>query len=791
MKCIILAGGMGDKMWPLSRREYPKQFINIRENRSLLQETVGRNMPLCEEIFIMGNIAHNFIIDGQMEVFQGLKYRTFYEEEPRGTAFPVVMAAFSCNPSEHMYVLNSDHFADGNTYQSEIMKATDFLKSGKMVAFGVQKDKFKSNYHYFFFDNNDRSRLTDVLRFHDESDYIRTKKNRAVRTLVNTGLFLCTAGDFLNDLKKEFPDYYDACRAVHKKLKTTSRNIYISKDDIEDIESYSLEHILYKNVSDKVILEPEFDWSEVASFDIFKEHSLYGYSKNILKENCEDVTIINQDSEKLVVANDLKDMYVVNTGDAIYITTKERADDIKNIVETVVNPYDNQHVNVNEGFFNHGNIIYRPWGYRENLTKDNNYLVKKVVLFPGKAIGIHKHNTRSEQWSVVEGEISVFIDGIESVVTKGDSTSVLPGVKHEIINKGTANAVFIETSIGQETSINEQDIVSVSSEGKQPEAVNKELIKLSPAFKDYLWGGTKLRDVYNKQCDYEKIAESWELSAHQSGSSVVASGRYTGRTFTDYLEKIGKNSLGWKAEGFDRFPILIKFIDAKEDLSIQIHPDDEYALKNEGELGKNEMWYIVDCDEDSYIYWGVNEKITAEELKKKVDDGTILEVLNKVKVKKGDVIFVEAGTIHAIGKGIMICEIQQNSDCTYRLYDYDRRDRYGNHRELHLDKAMSVIDLSLKENLPVRSEETVCDGYTKSILASCKYFQCERYEIEKYAEITMDLSSFKSFIFLDGEGTISDGTNSYEIKPLDSFFMPAADSPVRIDGKCTVLVTRI
>ena len=120
-----------------------------------------------------------------------------------------------------------------------------------------------------------------------------------------------------------------------------------------------------------------------------------------------------------------------------------------------------------------------------------------------------------------------------------------------------------------------------------------------------------------------------------------------------------------------------------------------------------------------------------------------------------------------------------------------RKDRYGNHRELHLDKAMSVIDLSLKENLPVRSEETVCDGHTKRILASCKYFQCERYEIEKYAEITMDLSSFKSFIFLDGEGTISDGTNSYEIKPLDSFFMPAADSPVRIDGKCTVLVTRI
>lgn len=791
MKCIILAGGTGDKMWPLSRREYPKQFINIRENRSLLQETVGRNMPLCEEIFIMGNVAHNFIIDGQMEVFQGLKYRTFYEEEARGTAFPVVMAALSCNPSEHMYVLNSDHFADGSTYQSEIMKATDLLKSGKMVAFGAQKDKFKSNYDYFFFDNNDECRLTDVLRFEDESDYVRVKESRSVRTLVNTGMFLCAAGDFLNDLKNEFPDYYSKCRAVHKKLKTTSRNIYISRDDVKDIPNYSLEKILYNSVSNKVILEPEFQWSEVASFDIFKEHGLYGYSKNILKENCEDVTIINQDSEKLVVANDLKDMYVVNTDDAIYITTKERADDIKDIVETVVNGSEKQSANVNDGFFNHGNIIYRPWGYRENLTKDNNYLVRKVVLFPGKAINIHKHNTRSEQWSVVEGEISVFIDGSESVITKGNSASVLPGIRHEILNKSNVNAVFIETSIGKESLINEQDMVSESAEGRRPEMADNELVKLSPAFKDYLWGGTRLRDVYNKQCDYEKIAESWELSAHEAGSSVVTTGRYKGRTFTDYLEKTGRKSLGWKAEGFDRFPILIKFIDAKEDLSVQIHPDDEFALKNEGELGKNEMWYIVDCNEDSFVYWGVNKSITEEELRNKVADGTVTSVLNKVKVKKGDVIFVEAGTIHAIGKGIMLCEIQQNSNCTYRLYDYGRKDRYGNHRELHLDKAMSVLDLSKKGNLPEKSEETVWEGYTKSVLASCKYFQCERYKIDSFADIPMDLSSFKSFVFIDGEGTISDGMNSYEIRPLDSYFMPASDLSVRIEGKCTVLVTRI
>ena len=594
MKCIILAGGTGDKMLPLSRREYPRQFINIRENRSLLQETVSRNMPLCEEVFIMANAAHDFIIDEQMEVFQGLKYRTFYEEEAKGTAFPIVMAALSCNPSERLYVLNADHFADGSLYQAEIMKATDLLKAGKMVAFGMQKTRFKSNYDYFFFDKNDENKLKDVLRFGDEADYIRERNHRNVRTLVNTGLFLCIAGDFLNDLKKEFPDYYNACKAIHKKLKTSSRNIYISKELLKDIVKCRLENILYRNLHNKVVVEPDFYWSEVTPLE------------------CE-----------------------------------------------------------------------------------------------------------------------------------------------------------------------------------QPEDNAKELIKLAPSFKDYLWGGTRLRDIYGKKCDYDKIAESWELSAHEAGSSDVASGKYKGRTFTDYLEKIGKKALGWKAESFDRFPILIKFIDARDDLSVQVHPGDEFALKNEGELGKNEMWYIVDCADDSYVYWGLNCEITTDQLQKKIEDGTVTEVLNKVIVKKGDVIFVQSGTIHAIGKGILLCEVQQNSNCTYRFFDYGRKDRYGNLRELHLDKAMTVLDLSQKRNLPKSYDETVCKGYRKTILASCKYFQCEKYDIEDAADIPMDLSSFKSFVFIEGTGSISDGTNTYDIKPLDTYFMPATDGTIRIEGNCTVLVTRI
>lgn len=162
--------------------------------------------------------------------------------------------------------------------------------------------------------------------------------------------------------------------------------------------------------------------------------------------------------------------------------------------------------------------------------------------------------------------------------------------------------------------------------------------------------------------------------------------------FGEFIEKIGKSSLGWKCASLESFPILIKFIDAMKPLSIQIHPDDDYALENENEYGKNEMWYVVDCEPGAFLYCGLNRKVDKDELRTRIENNTITEVLNKIEVKPGDCVFVKAGTIHAIGAGILICEIQQNSNSTYRMYDYDRRDRFGNARELHIDKALDVVD---------------------------------------------------------------------------------------------------
>ena len=199
--------------------------------------------------------------------------------------------------------------------------------------------------------------------------------------------------------------------------------------------------------------------------------------------------------------------------------------------------------------------------------------------------------------------------------------------------------------------------------------MNTQPVLLKPAFKDYLWGGTRLRTEYGKDCGLDRIAESWELSAHKDGQSVVASGDLSGKTLTDYIDACGKEILGSRGTAFEKFPILIKFIDAKQKLSVQVHPDDEYALANEGEYGKTEVWYVLSADEGAALYYGFNRKITKDEFLARISDNTVEDVLNRVEAKPGDVFFIKPGTGHAIGEGLLICEIQQNSNTTYRVYD--------------------------------------------------------------------------------------------------------------------------
>ncbi|MCR4692861.1 MAG: class I mannose-6-phosphate isomerase [Firmicutes bacterium] len=306
-------------------------------------------------------------------------------------------------------------------------------------------------------------------------------------------------------------------------------------------------------------------------------------------------------------------------------------------------------------------------------------------------------------------------------------------------------------------------------------------IKLKPACKDYIWGGTRLKREFGKGNDLEKVAESWELSAHKDGESIVSGGAFDGLTLTEYIAK-NSGCIGKNAEKFEFFPILIKLIDAADNLSIQVHPSDEYALKNEGEYGKTEMWYVVDCEEDAFLYYGFSKQVTKDEFKSRIENNTLLEILNKVKIKKGDVFFIESGTIHAIGKGAFICEVQQNSNKTYRVYDYDRRDKNGNARELHIDKALDVTNLE-----PPKTYKTESD----KILAKCKYFTVEKLSCTKAIEFELSTDSFRSVIVLSGEAKLKLGNAELDIKKGDSIFVPAQDGLAMVTGKCEIIVSYV
>ena len=272
---------------------------------------------------------------------------------------------------------------------------------------------------------------------------------------------------------------------------------------------------------------------------------------------------------------------------------------------------------------------------------------------------------------------------------------------------------------------------------------------------------------------------------------MISGGEYDGLTFGAYIEKLGRGVLGTNCARFKEFPVLIKFIDAKDPLSVQVHPSDEYALRVEGEYGKTEMWYVVDCDPGASLYFGVNQAITKEEFKKRIEENTLTDVLYKADVKKGDVFFIQSGTIHAIGAGILICEIQQNSNTTYRVYDYGRRGADGKLRELHIDKAIDVSTLTPSDTADKQSAPEAIPGGTKCALASCEYFTTEKYEIDGTMEITVDESSFASLVVTEGEGTVAGAENEVAFKAADSLFVPAGAGKITVSGKCTIVKTTV
>ena len=313
---------------------------------------------------------------------------------------------------------------------------------------------------------------------------------------------------------------------------------------------------------------------------------------------------------------------------------------------------------------------------------------------------------------------------------------------------------------------------------------------LTPPIKDYIWGGTRLKTQYGFKTDKDIAAEAWVLSCHKDGSSVVANGELAGKTLPEVLELWGDAAIGAKAAAFPYFPLLIKLIDAKDRLSVQVHPDNEYALRVEGEFGKTEMWYVMDCEPGAQLIYGFNRELTKEQLRDYIEKDTLPEVCNFVPVKKGDVFFIEAGTLHAIGAGILIAEVQQNSNTTYRVSDYGRLGADGKPRPLHVDKAVDVTN-PVPPTIPYGAigETAPIEGGSLRPLASCDLFTAELLNVENTVTVGLD-DSFVSLLCLDGEATLTCGGETLTLTKGASVFVPAG-MKAAVTGKAQLLKSNV
>ncbi len=757
MKCFLLAGGTGNRLWPISRKNYPKQFIELHDGRSLFQETIVRNMPLCDEFYIFVNEQYINIAKGQLFYFRDLKYKLFVETEQLKTALPILIAALTCPSEENILIVSADAMIGQGNYMGSVTEAKKFASAGFLTLITVPVKEIRKEYKYI------RCNGDKIERFVE--DFSQIDPNKLDEYRYDIGVSVNRADVLLNQFRKESPEMFYKTQEIIRLRNYGGDEILLNDRDFEDVPKLSLGKALNLNSDVARNVLADFPWDCCFSLETFSGE---GMNQNIIVSDSKNVSVINSDKEKLVVVNRLENAVVVNTKNAVYVSAKDHSSDIKQIIKQNRDRYGY--------FFDESQIFYQPWGIKEYLSRGKGYRITKMTIFPGKFLQEHFHENRSEHWSIVSGSANIRIGEDCRNYGTGESAFAACGVVHRVGNITEENAVLIETAL------------EPSFEGLPLEEIRffgEAFFPLEPAYKDYFWGGTKIKDYFNKKSDFPIVAESWEISAHPAGQSVVKKGEYAGYTLGMLLSKLGKKCLGWKSEAFDRFPLLVKFIDAHKSLSIQVHPDDDYALMAENEYGKNEMWYIMDCEEDSYLYLGFNRDVTLEEVRRRIHDNTLTEILNKVPVKKGDCFFIAAGTVHAIGAGILLCEVQQNSNCTYRLYDFGRKDRDGRERALHIDKALNVLNFSKMEiDGSPKGKIEKGEGYESMLLCECKYFVVEKYSVVSECTLYLDASSFAGVVILSGGGEIRVQSTSQKFNRGDSFFFPAQKIPVHIVGEC-------
>jgi len=310
---------------------------------------------------------------------------------------------------------------------------------------------------------------------------------------------------------------------------------------------------------------------------------------------------------------------------------------------------------------------------------------------------------------------------------------------------------------------------------------------LRPAGKDYLWGGTRLKTEYGKDLPQAPLAETWECSTHPDGQSLVAGGEYDGVALKKVLQ-IHPEYVGKRADLQGQLPILVKLIDAAQDLSVQVHPDDAYAWEHERQNGKTELWYVLDAAPGAKLVCGFEHDVTAEQLRKAVEEGILQKHLHSVEVHAGDVFFIPPGTVHAIGAGCLVAEIQQSSNVTYRLYDYNRRDKDGNLRPLHMEKALEDLDMrrGFSDRQPPRLVRYTPGG-AREIIGRCRYFQAERLRVSG-TYVLAPQENYRVLLCVRGKGTLCWDGGRLNVAAGDCVFVPANAGETEVMGSAELLM---
>lgn len=749
MKCVVLAGGAGERLWPLSRKNCPKQFIEIENNHSIFQDTIARNIPYCDEFIIVTNADYKYLVENQMEPFQGINYRCIYEEKGKKTTAAIMMACLSLEPTEYVLVTNASMLISSPEYKDAIIAAKQNAYEGFISILVSKEDKTDNRYGYVIKKNEDLGNLVEKYIEKPEEEI----KGEVYK---NLGFLIFQNGVLMNTLNFRL---LNECLQAYKTREVKNGNT--SYRDL-DVTPIAIERSVIEKAQNVRAVEISFPYRDIRTLDDLRDYPNKGTIINTSSSQ-----IINTCKDKAIVVNGVDDLVVVNTEDALYIGTNGTG--LKELLKAP---------ELRE-FGEKSTLYNRSWGRYEDLLVEKDYRFRRVILNPGKTIYEHVHQKRMESWTILKGVGRFTIDGEAKDYSAGDTVTARIGMRHQISNIGEIPLALAEMDIGEVGHADMSSTTDAQTTEMQLGLSIDPMIKLTPALKDYLWGGNRLKERYGIQSDLDVVAEAWELSAHPDGESVVATGKHKGLTFSKYIETVGKTVLGWKCSPLQSFPMLVKFIDAKGNLSIQVHPNDDYALEHENQYGKNEMWYVIDAKPDSGLYVGFNKDVDKEEVKRRVQDNTITEILNFYPTKPGDVFFIPAGTVHAICEGNLICEIQQSSNCTYRLYDYDRRDKFGNPRQLHLEKALDVLNYEKYE------------ATTGNV--SCKYFENEIIDVidGKEKNIRLNDERFLSLIVIDGEGELSIDNYRLDVKAGDSVFIPAQNDILKINGKMKLAISHI